>query len=268
MPGQHTDGTTAGSSDGTHAQEPSAPGTARRSRRSRETTSRRWRVAGGLFGAALAVRGLRRRGVAGLATALAGGLLAARAARGRSRRAGPSDEGTTGRRDERGPSADPLTVTRSVTVRGSPEELSERLRDSETLDRVAGDAVTVTAAGGDRHRWTVDGPLGRRLSWETRVTEERSGERLRWETVGGGTVDVDGTVDLRPASGDRGTHLTLRLRVDPPGGRAGAAALERLGVVPDALAGRALDRFKSLVEVGTVPTLDRNPSARGRGDLL
>jgi hypothetical protein len=44
--------------------------------------------------------------------------------------------------------------------------------------------------------------------------------------------------------------------------------MRRLGVVPDALASKALHRFKSLVETGEVPTLEANPSARGKGDLL
>jgi hypothetical protein len=41
-----------------------------------------------------------------------------------------------------------------------------------------------------------------------------------------------------------------------------------LGVVPETLASRALDRLKSLAETGEIPTLDRNPSGRGRGDLV
>lgn len=267
MPEQHTDGTTTGSSDGTNAQASSAPGTGHRSRRARENIGRPWRVAGGILGVALAVRGLRRRGAAGAATALAGVLLVARAAR-RGHPASQSGEEASDRRRERDRTAGPMTVSRSVTVQASPEELAERLRDPETLDRITGDNVHVAAAGQDRHRWTVDGPLGRRLSWETRVLEERPGERLRWETVDGATVSADGSVTLRPTPGDRGTAVTIRLHVDPPGGPRTTAALERLGVVPDALLGRALDRFESLVETGTIQTLDGNPSARGRGDLV
>jgi hypothetical protein len=39
-------------------------------------------------------------------------------------------------------------------------------------------------------------------------------------------------------------------------------------VVPKMAVGNALRRFKSLVETGEIPTLDRNPSARGSGDAV
>jgi hypothetical protein len=44
--------------------------------------------------------------------------------------------------------------------------------------------------------------------------------------------------------------------------------MERLDLVPNAAAGKALRRFKSLVETGEMPTLEGNPSARGSGDPL
>lgn len=162
-------------------------------------------------------------------------------------------------------STDSVTVAESITIGKPARDLSEYVRDAENLDRIMGDTVDVTSVGENRHRWSAQGPLGRRLSWETRIVEERPGEILRWESIDGATLSSDGSISFRPAPGDRGTRVTLRIRFDPPGGTLGSATLERLSIVPDTLASTALDRFKSLVEAGEVPTLEGNPSARGTG---
>ena len=185
--------------------------------------------------------------------AIAGGWLTYRAISGTRRRVRPDDA---------------LTVAKSITVGRPADELSELVRETENLDRIAGPFAEVTAAGEDRHRWTVEGPLDRELSWETRVVEDQPGELLRWEPVDGAAWLEDWSVHFGSAPGDRGTKVTLRIRFDPSEGPRAGGSLERLGVVPETVAGAALDRFKSLAETGEIPTLERNPSARGEGDLI
>lgn len=220
------------------------------------------RMAAAALGGTLLVLGLRRRFLVGAAMALAGGWLLSRAFG-----TGPTTD-REGRDAESTTDRDGATIERSITVGESPDELYEFVRDPENLDRIVGPVADVTSSGEDRHRWSVEGPLGRTLSWETEIVEEQPGESLRWEAVDGSLVSADGSIDLRPAPGDRGTRMTLRARVDPPGGRYGAAALERLDIVPESLVGAALDRSKSLVETGEIPTTARSPSARGKGDLV
>ena len=146
--------------------------------------------------------------------------------------------------------------------------LSELARDPETLGRIVGRFADVESMGEDRHRWSVRGPLDRTFSWETRLVEEQSGERLRWEPVDGPAVFEEWSMEFGPAPGDRGTEVTLRVRFHPPGGTLASKGIERLDVVPGTLVRETLDRFKSLAETGQVPTLEGNPSARGTGDLL
>lgn len=226
------------------------------------------------------VLGLGRRSLGGSAIALVGGWLSYRAVRGQTHRfrASESDAATGGERRDAGAvagdrqdpesSADQPTVAKSVTIGTPADELAELLRDPETLDRIVGRFAEVSSAGDDRQRWTARGPLDRSLSWETRVVAADSGERLRWESVDGRAPFDEWSASFRPAPGDRGTEVTFRVHLDPPGGRLGDAATERLGVVPESLVGAALDRFKSLAETGEIPTLERNPSARGTGDLV
>jgi uncharacterized membrane protein len=219
--------------------------------------ARTGRVGALAFGGALVAAGLGRRSLGGLAAALGGAWVVHRTAVGRDRRSGRE----TG-------NADPPTVEGVVTVARPAGELHERWHDPEALSRVMGGFAEVASVGGDRWRWTAGAPFGRNVTWETRIVEDRPGELLRWVSIEGSMPSAEGSVRFQPAPADRGTEVTLRLRFDPPGGALGDAAMRRLGVVPDALASKALHRFKSLVETGEVPTLEANPSARGKGDLL
>lgn len=223
-----------------------------------------------VLGGALLVRGLRRGSLRGRATAVVGALLLYRALGGADRveRALRSRAGNGRGEDERGEAAGPTEVSRSITVGGPTDDLYEAWRDPDRISRVVGRLAEVTSTDGDRFRWTVRGPGGRDVSWETRIVEEEPGEFIRWETPDDATLPNGGSIRFRPAPGDRGTVVTLSVRFDPPGGALGNEALRRLDVVPKALVGSALARFKSLVETGEIQTLSRNPSARGSGDLL
>lgn len=238
------------------------------------------RVAGGVLGGVLLVRGFRRgRSLRGLLTALAGGWLLSRAVRGRgggakreTRETGPGriDVGSVlaSSRREPGASEDAAEVSRSVTVGVPAAELHDYWREAEDLSEIVGHFAEVEEREDGRFRWTVPGQWGTDVGWESRITVDRPGEVLRWETLPGADVPNEGTVRFRQAPGDRGTEVEMTVRFDPPGGRPGRALLSVLGVVPATVVSTSLRRFKSLAEAGEIPTLEGNPSGRGRGDLV
>jgi uncharacterized membrane protein len=110
--------------------------------------------------------------------------------------------------------------------------------------------------------WKVRGPLGRGFEWDTRIVEDRPGRGQRWQSVEGASLPSEGEVQFRPAPGDRGTEVTLRIRFNPPGGALGLAAAKLLGFVPRLFAERAIHYFRALAETGEIPTTDRQPAAR------
>lgn len=257
----------------TGATEPGVEGE-RPTGRDEEGTNVGWpgRLSSVALGLALVRRGLGRgRSVRGGLTTALGGYLLYRGATGRCRAFDVAGVDTRRRRRPRlepGASGDAQSVDRAITVLRSAEELHEQWTDPQQLSRIAGPRVAVTPAGEDRIRVTVDGPYGRTRSWQLELAQDEPGERVRWESTEAAIVPSEAIVTFEPAPGDRGTEVTLELRWDPPGGRLGAAVLERLGVVPTAFAVRALNRHKSLAETGEVATLEGNPSARGAGDLV
>lgn len=252
------------------------------------------RVVSAALGTVLLARGLGRRSVGGAVTALAGGALLSRGVRGHSRLYRLLDVNTADSHErlQPGVKTDVPIVERSVTVGRPADELGSFWRDAEQLSRIAGrfaDVSTAVDGAGDedgedgeddrldqngeadqsdQYVWTGQGPFGRTTTWKTRLVDDEPGDHLRWETVDGAAIPHSGTVQFRPAPGDRGTEVTLRVQYEPPGGSLGNAVMQRFGVAPHVLVGTVLRRFKSLAETGEIPTLEGNPSARGRGDLL
>ncbi len=150
----------------------------------------------------------------------------------------------------------------AITIRKPAEELDRLWRDPQTLTRITSGFAEVTPAGDGRMKWKVHGPLGRDFEWDTRVVEDRPGSGQRWQSVEGASLVSEGEVHFRPAPGDRGTEVTLRVRFNPPGGALGRAAAKLLGFVPRLFAERALHYFRALAETGEIPTTDRQPAAR------
>ena len=236
------------------------------------TIGRGERAASLVLGGTLVASGLRRRSLVGAASVATGGWLLYRGVSGNGRPAQTLASAVEmGReRDEAGAPPDATVVERSITIGKPADELQELWRDPEHLTRLVGPVAEVDAASGgvDRHQWTVRGPLERNVTWETRLVEDQPGEVLRWESLEDAAVPMEGTVRFRPAPGDRGTEVTLRVRFDPPGGALGTTVMTYLDIVPETLVSEALRRSKRLAETGEIPTLEHNPSARGSGDLL
>jgi uncharacterized membrane protein len=153
-------------------------------------------------------------------------------------------------------------VKRSITIGKAADVLSDRWVDPTTLPRIMAGFATVEALGDGRMHWRVEGPLGRAYEWDSETVEDRRGEGIAWRSLPDAAISHNGSIQFRPAIGDRGTVATLRLRFDRPGG-VGNAALKLLGTTPmDLAVDWALRRFKSLVETGEIPTTRSQPAAR------
>lgn len=157
-------------------------------------------------------------------------------------------------------------VQRTLTIGATPDALYRLWQQPETLSRVMGHAGQVTAnADGSRH-WEIPGPLGRTWAWDTRVTMERPGELIRWESTPGTAFSNAGEIRFRPGPPDWGTETTLHITFKLPGGIPGeGAVLKLMNPAPQLLLGQALRRFKSLAETGEIPTLHNQPAARDTG---
>ncbi|PSP64679.1 hypothetical protein BRC79_09745 [Halobacteriales archaeon QH_8_67_27] len=217
-------------------------------------------------GGVLLLYGIARRSVRGVLAVVAGGWLLRRALRGGTPSQGSGNWSGSAASATKGAPRTALDVQRSITIERAPEELYEQWREPEAHERLWAHFAEVEQTGEDRQHWEITGPRSVSLEWDAEIVAADPGEFLRWKSLPGAQVPNEGSVRFLERGDGEETEVTLHLRFDPPGGRVGTAVMERLDLVPNAAVGKALRRFKSLVETGEMPTLEGNPSARGSGD--
>lgn len=148
---------------------------------------------------------------------------------------------------------DRALLAEAVTIRRPARELYDFWRDPTNLVAVMENVVSIEAIDADRSRWTVKAPAGREVSWESRITEDRPGESITWQSVEGADVDNSGRVEFRDA-GERGTVVRATIAYQPPGGKVGQLVAKLFQREPRIQARRDLRRFKQLMEAGEVAT--------------
>src|SRR4051795_9161018 len=74
----------------------------------------------------------------------------------------------------------PNRATQTLTISASAEELFGFFRDATNFQRVLRNVVEVQQAGDRSVHWKVPGPGGHDLELDAELSDERSGEFLRW----------------------------------------------------------------------------------------
>ncbi len=196
-------------------------------------------------GSALAAYGLKRRNVSGTAMAMVGGYFVYQGTM-------PFIEENVGE----------LTVTKTVTVNAPAHDVYRFWRDLDKLPLFMRHLRSVAVDTGGRSHWVTRGPAGRSVEWDAVITDEREPHRLAWHSLPGSDVDHEGSVEFRPAPGDRGTEVQVRLLWRPPAGKFGAGIARLFGEHPERQIREDLRRFKMLIETGEIATTVGQPSGR------
>lgn len=155
-----------------------------------------------------------------------------------------------------------VLIREAVTIGKPAEGLYAVWRDLPNLPRLMSNVEKVEVLSDTRSRWTVKAPLGQSVSWEAELTAQEPGKRLAWQSVAGSTIDNSGEVLFRPAPGNRGTEVVVRLTYKPPLGTTGAVVARVLGKEPAQQIRDDLARFKAEQELGYAPTTNGQTSGR------
>ncbi|HWS53950.1 MAG TPA: SRPBCC family protein [Pyrinomonadaceae bacterium] len=225
----------------------------------------RWASAVG--GGALALYGITRGSLGGVALALVGAALVQRGYSGHCNlyeALGYNSTGGAGLRNSENvsvPAERGIKVEHSVTINRSPEELYDFWSNFENLPTFMNHLEAVHITGDNRWHWVAKGPAGTRVEWDAEVYNQKPNELIAWRTLEGADVASAGSVRFEPA-GARGTTVRVSLKYDPPGGALGAAVARLFGENPEQQISEDLRRFKQLMETGEVTTTEGQPSGR------
>jgi uncharacterized membrane protein len=142
------------------------------------------------------------------------------------------------------------TIEASVTIKRSVEDVFRFYRDFKNLPSFLGDVMAIEQIGPATSRWTIRGPLGIRANWTIKVTEERTNELIRYETI---TLPGLRTYwEIHFAPGSEAGETEVREVMKAPLGRLGRAALALIGKFPAEEVSSNLHRLKELMETGSV----------------
>lgn len=220
------------------------------------------RLASVVAGGALALYGLRRRSIGGLALSMAGAALLHRGSTGHCNAYEAMGINTSKDSENAIPVARDVHVEKSIIIDKTPEELYNFWREFENLPRFMNNLESVTNLGFNRWHWVAKGPVGTRVEWDAEIYNERPNEMIAWRSLEGADVTNAGSVHFEQAPGGRGTQVKVILNYNAPGGKVSALLAKLFGQEPGQMIADDLRRLKQVLETGEIATVEDQPSGR------
>ena len=225
---------------------PSLQGGVERTGERAEFFQRNWSPAGravaGALGAALAMFGLVRGGVGGLALGALGSGLVARAATNQDIKsivgAGANCQG--------------VRIQKAIHIAAPAERVFEYWANFENFPQWMSHVRSVRDEGDNRYHWVVDGPAGVPVEWHSELHDVIENRQMGWRSLPGSMVDHSGRVHFED-DGAGGTRVLVDLCYVPVAGMVGHAVARAFGTDPKREMDADLMRLKSRIETGNLP---------------
>jgi uncharacterized membrane protein len=152
-------------------------------------------------------------------------------------------------------------VERSITINKSPQECYDYWRRQTNAPTFMRHIQSVSEVDEKTSRWVARLPGGKRVEWESRITDDVPGKRIAWHSLQQSPLVHAGAVSFDPAPGNRGTIVRVVFHYRPPATPAGTA-FTRVSFVPSFEVSEDLRRFKQLLETGEIATTRGQPAGR------
>jgi uncharacterized membrane protein len=137
-----------------------------------------------------------------------------------------------------------------IVIQRSVQEVFGYYFDFGNLPHFLGDVLAVQQITPATSRWTIQGPFGIRAHRIVKLTERRTNELIRFETVSSPRLKTYWEIHFTPRP-DRG-ETEVREVMKGPLGRIGRAALALIGKFPEKEVCANLRRLGELLETGVV----------------
>jgi uncharacterized membrane protein len=138
-----------------------------------------------------------------------------------------------------------ITLDKTIYIDAPIEHVFDTWADYENFPRFMSNVKNVQPLGGDRSHWTVRGPAGIGVAFDSVAQMQRPTE-LAWESEPGSRVQTNGRVMLVPEGA--GTRANVHLCYRPPAGAMGQAVSSLLGADPKREFDDDLNRMKGFIE--------------------
>lgn len=143
----------------------------------------------------------------------------------------------------------PFEVHKIIDVPASVEQVYQLFAHPESFPQFMGHVSGVTAIAPNRYSWTVRGPVGMPITFQTVVTQDVPNQEICWRSVHHALVPQTGRVLLQ-STPTGGTRVDIRICYQPPAGELGRMVANLFGVSPKQALDNDMVRFKSLIMNG------------------
>jgi uncharacterized membrane protein len=151
------------------------------------------------------------------------------------------------------PARQGVKLDKTIIVSRPAADLYRFWRRLENLPQVMRHLKYVQSIDSQHSRWVAEGALGKDLTWDAELINEREDEMLAWASLPNGDVETAGSVHFRPLKNGHGTEVTVSLKYNPPAGKMGAHLATLLGEGLEEKLDEDLATFKQVMETGMAP---------------
>src|ERR687890_1533738 len=145
----------------------------------------------------------------------------------------------------------PQRVEGSIDVVAPVEKVYDYWKNLENLPQFMTNVEEIRATGPDRTHWVVKGPLGAKLEFDAKTTQDQINEAIGWNTEDG-DVQTSGQVRFQGMSPES-TRIEVQMNYwDAPGGKAGEVA-SRIVANPQLMMQQDLRNLKQILEGTATP---------------
>src|SRR5215217_4804843 len=142
----------------------------------------------------------------------------------------------------------PQRVESSVEIEAPVEKVYDYWKTLENLPQFMTNVEEIRPTGPDTTHWVVKGPLGARLEFDAKTTQNKPNEAIGWNTENG-QVQTSGQVRFQKV-GEGRTRVEVQMNYwDAPGGKAGEVA-SRIVATPQSSAVAFLTSGTGLLVLG------------------
>ena len=154
----------------------------------------------------------------------------------------------------------PQRVEGSIDVVAPVEKVYDYWKNLENLPQFMTNVEEIHATGPDTTHWVVKGPLGAKLEFDAKTTQNQPNEAIGWNTEDG-DVQTSGQVRFQELSPES-TRIEVQMNYwDAPGGKAGEVA-SRIVANPQVMMQQDLRNLKQILEGTATPEdIQRRPAA-------
>lgn len=138
-------------------------------------------------------------------------------------------------------------IRKTIDVDAPIELVFEFLRNPSNFSRFMSYVKKVELKDGDRLTWTLVGPAGVRVQWETYVHALLPNLMIAWRSVPRSLINHFGTLSFLRIDRDK-TRVEVAMAYAPPAGALGYGVIRLLGFDPKLRVDTDLQTMKTLIE--------------------